>query len=81
MLDRDDDDGGAETLARLVEQHGPLPPTLTSETADGVHYYFAADRDLPNTAGKIGTGIDTRAAAATCSRLHRYIPPASSTAG
>ena len=60
VVDRDDDDGGGETLARLIEAHGPLPPTLTSRTADGVHYYFDADRDLPNTAGKIGTGIDSR---------------------
>jgi len=56
----DVDCGGSETIDRLIAEHGPLPQTLTVETAAGRHLYFATTLDLPTTAGKIGPGIDTR---------------------
>ena len=56
VVDRGDDDGGAETLARLIE-NWPLPPTLQAEAADGAHNYCATSYDLPSTTGKIGPGI------------------------
>ena len=60
MIDCDRRNGADNTLARLTEQHGPLPPTLESETADGRHFYFTASRDLTSTTGKIGAGIDSK---------------------
>lgn len=60
VVDRDDRTGGAETLARLLAEHSPLPPTLVGETGDGAHLYFATDRDLPSTTGKIAAGVDSR---------------------
>lgn len=43
---------GPEALAELVDQHGPLPATLTVRTGSGAHYYFKmpADVDLNNRA-------------------------------
>ena len=37
-----------------------LPLTLEAATGRGRHLYFATGLDLPNTAGRIGPGIDTR---------------------
>src|SRR5829696_4660132 len=31
---------GKETLAALEAQHGPLPATVVTKTAHGLHYYF-----------------------------------------
>jgi len=53
-------DGGA-TLAELENKHGNLPPTYIVETASGgYHYYFLADKQTGNTAGRLGEGLDTR---------------------
>ncbi len=41
VLDRDDWDGGQESLARLERAHGPLPATPTVITGSGSrHFYF-----------------------------------------
>lgn len=65
VLDIDNKDGknGSATLARLELEHGDLPPTMVVRTASGgFHYYFRAPPDLwiPNSAGKLGLGIDVR---------------------
>ncbi len=49
---------GAETLARLIEQRGPLPDTLTIRTPHGTHYWFRGS--VPSTVGKLGPKLDTR---------------------
>src|SRR4051812_18837785 len=65
VLDRDDDKGGAATLARLEAENGPLPTTVTAITGSGGrHLYFAppAGRRLPNSVGRVGPGLDVRPA-------------------
>jgi len=56
-----DGDLGAETLAQLQKQHGPLPRTWRSRTGRGEHIWFRFPPDeLRNTAGEIAPGLDTR---------------------
>ena len=60
VVDVDPKNGGDVEWAKLCEQYGE-PNTLTITTpSDGLHYYFSSDQELPNTAGKIAPGIDTR---------------------
>jgi predicted P-loop ATPase len=62
---------GAETLARLIAEHGPLPLTPTQKTGKGRHYLFKVEGEVRNTSGRLGalldangkripSGIDTR---------------------
>lgn len=54
---------GAESLAALIAEHGPLPQTLTARTASGgLHYYFASSEPIRNSAGKVGKALDVRGA-------------------
>ncbi len=39
VLDVDGEEG-ANSLAELVDEHGPLPPTVQSTTGRGLHFYF-----------------------------------------
>jgi Bifunctional DNA primase/polymerase, N-terminal len=55
-----DGEQGLNSLAGLVEQHGLLPPTLTSTTGKGRHYWFVARSPMPCSVGKIAPGIDIR---------------------
>jgi hypothetical protein len=57
-----------QTLAALEREHGPLPPTWRFLTGGGgEHILFRHPGGLvPNSAGKIGPGIDVRRR-----RLHR----------
>ena len=62
VLDRDDKDGGAESLQKLEAQHGALTPTLIQRTGNGAHYVFRlpSGLDLRNSQKKLGAGLDTR---------------------
>lgn len=63
VLDVDPRHGGNETLAQLEGQHGALPVTPRIFTGGaGRHYHFAmpAERAIPNSAGKLGAGLDIR---------------------
>lgn len=63
VLDVDGYHGGDDTLAELVDEHGPLPSTLQVVTGgDGMHYFFAhPGEEIRNTAGrKLGQGLDVR---------------------
>ncbi len=62
VLDVDPDKGGADSLAALTAEHGPLPRTVQALTGSrGDHYLFALpDFTVTNTAGKLGPGLDTR---------------------
>lgn len=53
---------GKESLARLIEEYGDLPPTPTVITGKGLHFYFEypPDSRISNSAGKIAPGIDVR---------------------
>jgi Bifunctional DNA primase/polymerase, N-terminal len=54
---------GVNSLRRLEEKHGPLPPTLMAESPSGsLHYYFNWPKgvEIKNSASVIGPGIDVR---------------------
>jgi putative DNA primase/helicase len=64
VLDIDPKNGGMETMAALVAEHGALPITFVVRTGSGgYHYYFLLPEgaELRNSADRIGKGIDTRA--------------------
>lgn len=63
VIDIDPDHGGNDTLTALQAEHGPLPAGRTIRTGSGgTHlYYRHPGHPLPNTASKLGPGIDTRA--------------------
>lgn len=63
VLDVDGEPGRA-SLAALIAEHGPLPATYTVRTAHGgLHFYFTWPAEgVRQTAGALGTGLDTRAA-------------------
>lgn len=61
VLDIDVKSGGIESLAHLEAQHGPLPRTPTAATGGGGrHHYFRTNNNVPNSAGRVATGIDVR---------------------
>jgi hypothetical protein len=64
VLDVDSDKGGDVSLQQLELKHGPLPPTVTVKTrSGGTHYYFRTEgREVKNSVGKVGKGIDVRGA-------------------
>ncbi len=64
VFDIDPKNGGMESMAALVAEHGPMPATFVTETGSGgFHYYFEypEDIELRNTSELIGPGLDTRA--------------------
>lgn len=70
VLDVDAHHGGDDTLAALVTEHGPLPPTLTSLTGGGgAHLFFRAP--VGRLRGQLGPGIDLRLAG----RHYVVLPP------
>jgi hypothetical protein len=62
VVDIDPDHGGDASLAELLAAHGPLPATLEVITGGGGrHLYFTcAGRSIPNSAGRLGPGLDIR---------------------
>jgi hypothetical protein len=54
----DEDTAGA--LAALERKHGPLPPTLQSQTSRGRHWWWRASSPVPCSASRIAAGIDVR---------------------
>jgi putative DNA primase/helicase len=62
VVDVDPRHGGHESLARLEEQHGPLPPTWRSITGGGGEHIFLRHpgHPVPNAVGTIAPGIDLR---------------------
>lgn len=62
ILDIDPKNGGHETLAKLIAQHGELPTCPTTETGSkGTHYMMRFPDGTRNSEGRIGKGIDVRA--------------------
>ncbi|BEQ13874.1 phage/plasmid primase, P4 family [Desulfoferula mesophila] len=63
VLDVDPKNGGDESLDQLLQQYGPLPSTVISNTGGGgKHIVFAypPNSDIGNSAGRIGPGLDIR---------------------
>jgi putative DNA primase/helicase len=63
VLDVDSKHNGQDALVALMEQHGQLSDTRISQTGGGgfhAFYRLPVDRDIPNSAGKVGQGIDIR---------------------
>jgi hypothetical protein len=60
-IDLDPRHGGDVTIAELEAKHGRLPRTWRARTGSGgEHVYFRAPREIRNSAGKLGPGIDVR---------------------
>lgn len=59
VIDVDGDDGAA-SLVSLEGRLGRLPETATVNTSRGRHLYFKTAESLPNSAGTLGPGLDTR---------------------
>jgi len=55
-----DGEQGFSSLAELVERYGYLPPTLTSTTGKGRHFWFKARGPISCSVGKVAPGIDIR---------------------
>ena len=56
---------GPDALAHLEAEHGPLPPTLEQRTGSGgrqLFFLWPKDREIRNSAGKLGSDLDTRGA-------------------
>jgi hypothetical protein len=61
VLDVDPRHGGPASLSRLTALHGPLPPTLRSQTGSGGdHIIFQRIPGVRNSASKLGAGLDIR---------------------
>jgi bifunctional DNA primase/polymerase-like protein/primase-like protein len=63
-LDIDPRNGGDESLAALVEEHGELPRTTMVKTGGGgTHYHFSypAGEAIRCNSGKLGPGLDIKA--------------------
>ncbi|MCZ6691942.1 MAG: bifunctional DNA primase/polymerase [Planctomycetota bacterium] len=62
ILDVDLMTGGLDTLDDLEEANGSIPRTATAATGGGgTHFLFdCTDLDWPNSAGKVGPGLDVR---------------------
>ena len=51
---------GAETLRRLEEEYGALPPTPCVLTGRGKHFYFRWNSHLSNSTSRLGPKLDIR---------------------
>lgn len=63
VLDIDPAHGGDASLADLIAEHAALPDTLGVATGgDGRHLYYRhpASGPIPNSAGRLGPGLDVR---------------------
>jgi putative DNA primase/helicase len=62
VLDIDPRHGGDDSLAAIEKEHGPMPSTCRFSTGGGgTHILFQHPGcSVPNSAGKIGPGIDVR---------------------
>jgi len=68
---------GGDALRRLVDAHGPLPPTLTNATPNrGQHRLFRVAHIVKNSASKLAPGLDVRGDGG-----YIVIPPSSLRAG
>jgi bifunctional DNA primase/polymerase-like protein len=65
VLDVDGVDG-VLSVERLERQHGPLPRTRTSMTANGSHLWFRTTIPIMSSVGEIAAGLDARADRASC---------------
>lgn len=64
VLDIDPRHGGEESLEKLIEENGPLPPTVTTRTGSGGrHLRFRMPRGYHGSQlrGSIGPGLDVKA--------------------
>ena len=63
VLDVDPRDGGPKNLNTLERENGPLPRTARARTSGGgVHVFFRypAQKEVCNSAGWLGPGLDVR---------------------
>jgi len=60
VLDIDPRNGGDDSLADLILEHGGLPPTLTALTGGGGRHFLFAMPEGPLNCGKLTEGIDIK---------------------
>lgn len=60
VLDVDPRNGGDDTLARFIAQHGPLPATTRAVTGSGGAHYLFKLPGRPVGCGKLGPGLDIK---------------------
>ena len=61
VLDVDLKNGGPDTLFALELEHGELPETAQQQTrGGGSHYVYRTGAPVPNSAGRVGRGLDIR---------------------
>lgn len=58
VLDIDVKSGGKRSLVELLTKHGALKTLVVETPSGGFHLWLAGD--LPNSASKVGKGLDTR---------------------
>lgn len=86
IFDIDPRSGGDESLAKLQEEFGPLPETLTVKSGgNGRHFYFHYPEGhiVFSTSSKLGAGIDVRASVKGNEELGLYVvaPPSNHKSG
>lgn len=60
-IDHNEHANGYRSWLELLDRHGPLPATYSVCTPrGGLHLYYHTETPPPNTASRIGPGIDTR---------------------
>ena len=59
-IDIADGKDGEASLRKLEAEHGELPATMQSITANGRHVWFTYTCPIPSTCGRIGPGLDVR---------------------
>ena len=74
VLDVDPRHGGDQTLADLVDRHGPLPTTLTCRTRSGGWHLWLSYAGRAR--GKLGEGIDVKT-----NRGYLVVPPSVHSSG
>lgn len=73
VLDVDGAEGFA-SLQNLEHENGRLPPTLTSLTSRGKHFWFLLDQPLQSSQSRIGAGLDVKADGAYVAAPHSTHP-------
>lgn len=70
VLDIDPRSDGDQTLARLLDEHGPLPATWTVKSGSGGHHYYFSSREPLKARKGMRKGIDFLATGAVA-----VVPP------
>ena len=68
-IDNKNGKNGSETLARMTDEYGDLPPGPAQKTPNGGYhriFRYPADQDIPNNSDRLGDGLDLRSGGYIC---------------